>query len=35
MDLGGPVTRGYLIVGDELRDLPIGATLDAEGGQFY
>jgi hypothetical protein len=35
VDLGGAVTRGYLVVGDELRDLPIGSTLDAATGHFY
>ena len=35
MDLGGPVRAGYLVAGTELRDLPVGSTLDAEQGQFY
>jgi hypothetical protein len=35
MDLGGPVRAGYLMVGTELRDLPVGSTLDAGQGQFY
>jgi hypothetical protein len=35
VDLGGPVSRGYLVVGHELRDLPIGSTLDAATGHFY
>jgi hypothetical protein len=35
VDLGGAVERGYLIVGDELRDLPIGSTLDGANGHFY
>ncbi len=29
----GPV-KGYLVVGDELRPLPVGATLDPTGGMF-
>jgi hypothetical protein len=27
--------EGYLVVGDQLRDLPIGSTLDKESGVFY
>src|SRR6185437_16305912 len=34
VDLGGPVERGYEVVGDELRALPIGSTLDAAQGRF-
>jgi hypothetical protein len=34
LDLGGPVEAGYQLVGDELRALPIGATLDATSGRF-
>ena len=33
--LGSPVSSGYLIVGDSLRSLPIGSTLDADKGLFY
>jgi hypothetical protein len=29
------VVEGYLIVGDQLRELPIGSTLDKENGIFY
>jgi hypothetical protein len=35
VDLGGAVSHGYQVVGDQLRDLPIGSTLDAANGQFY
>lgn len=31
----GEVTHGYLRVGEELRDLPVGSTLDAGTGRFY
>lgn len=35
IDLGiGKGYRGYLIVGDQLRPLPIGSTLDARAGTF-
>ncbi|MDQ1354243.1 MAG: Pept protein, partial [Acidobacteriota bacterium] len=27
--------RGYLIVGDQLNDLPAGSTLDTQRGIFY
>jgi hypothetical protein len=33
--VGGGVREAGLRVGDELRDLPVGSTLDAEGGIFY
>lgn len=33
--LGNGVMTGYMIVGEELRPLPIGSTLDAEKGIFY
>ena len=29
------VYDGYLVVGDQLRELPIGSTLDKERGVFY
>jgi hypothetical protein len=29
------VSEGYLVVGDQLRELPIGSTLDRERGIFY
>jgi hypothetical protein len=35
VDLGGPAAGGYLLVGDQLRDLPVGSTLDRQNGQFY
>ncbi len=35
LDLTGAVDRGYEVVGDTLRALPIGSTLDAAGGRFY
>ena len=36
LELGkGSDFRGYLIVGKELRALPIGSTLDSENGLFY
>jgi hypothetical protein len=34
IDLGGEVAAGYQLVGDELRELPPGATFDAATGQF-
>ena len=34
LELGGPVEAGYQIVGDELRPLPAGSTLDAITGTF-
>ena len=35
INLGAEVLAGYLIVGDQLRELPIGSTLDRERGIFY
>lgn len=35
VDLGGAVSHGYQVVGDQVRDLPIGSTLDAANGRFY
>jgi hypothetical protein len=32
--LGGPVTGGYLVADDELRQLPLGSHLDAAAGVF-
>jgi hypothetical protein len=32
---GSTVIGGYLMVGNELRPLPVGSTLDAETGTFY
>jgi hypothetical protein len=34
LQLGGPVTAGYLLVGWTLRDLPIGSHLDTTTGTF-
>jgi len=34
LDLGAPVQRGYEMVGDKWRSLPIGSTLDAAQGRF-
>jgi hypothetical protein len=34
IDLDGPVTAGYQVVGNELRALPAGSTLDAAAGTF-
>ncbi len=34
LDLGGAVESGYLVVGDELRPLPAGSTLDGAAGRF-
>jgi hypothetical protein len=31
----GPIYCGYLVVGNELKPLPIGSTLDSERGIFY
>jgi hypothetical protein len=31
----GVIYSGYMIVGDELKPLPIGSTLDSERGVFY
>ncbi len=31
----GKVDEGFLLVGEELRDLPVGATLDKEKSMFY
>ncbi len=35
LDLGSAVDRGYEVVGDDLRTLPIGSTLDPVTGRFY
>jgi len=36
IELGkGQIYRGYSIVGDQLRPLPIGSTLDQRAGAFY
>jgi len=35
IELGKGVFAGYLVVGDQLRPLPIGSTLDVENGKFY
>jgi hypothetical protein len=36
IELGkGSGYRGYMVVGDELRPLPVGSTLDTENGIFY
>jgi hypothetical protein len=35
LDVGGAVDEGYQLVGDDLRALPIGSTLDRENGRFY
>ena len=35
LELGGPVSEGYLVVGDQLRPLPVGSTLDKANGVFY
>ena len=29
------ISAGYLVVGEQLRELPIGSTLDKENGIFY
>ena len=35
IELGRGVTTGYLLVGEELRPLPVGSTLDSERGVFF
>jgi len=35
VELGEGITAGYLVVGDQLRPLPIGSTLDVQSGIFY
>ena len=35
IDLGEGVDAGYMIVGGQLRPLPIGSTLDTEKGKFF
>jgi alkaline phosphatase len=35
LSLAGPDIAGYMIVGNQLRPLPIGSTLDTKSGTFY
>lgn len=35
INLGEGISTGYIIIGNRLRSLPIGSTLDSENSKFY